>query len=134
MEAHRKGVFLFAAAAALSCASTSSPGDAAPPPKAAVPRADLADQAQGRYSGDVISDARGSSRSNVRITVTKIGPNKVRVVSDYPRLPPFEARLSRYMQTIQNSGGPQVFLIDLSKNPPSLDVTVDDASWSGTRE
>ena len=54
-------------------------------------RADLADLAAGRYFGDVISDARGSSRSDVRITVTKIGPNKVQIASDYPRLPSFTA-------------------------------------------
>ena len=40
---------------------------AAPSASAVVkPRADLADLAQGRYSGDVISDARGSSQSDVR--------------------------------------------------------------------
>jgi hypothetical protein len=38
------------------------------------------------------------------------------------------------MNSIQNAGGPQVFLIDTAKNPPSLDVTVDDASWSGVRQ
>jgi hypothetical protein len=99
-----------------------------------VPRRDLADTAQGSYFGDVISDARGSSRSDVRITVTKIGPNQVRVTSDYPRLPPFTARLTRAMSTIQNAGGPEVFLLDLSKSPATLMVTVADASWSGHRD
>jgi hypothetical protein len=130
MNAHRNAVILLAAA--LACGSSAATLGAAPPAKA--PRADLADLAQGRYFGDVISDARGSSRSDVRVTVTKIGPNKVRVAADYARLPAFEARLSRYMHTIQNDGGDQVFLLDLSKKPVSLDVTVDDASWSGTRE
>jgi hypothetical protein len=108
---------------------------AAPPARTApVPRADLADTAQGSYFGDVISDARGSSRSDVRITVTKIGPNKVKVTSDYPRLPAFTASLTRAMSTIQNAGGPEVFLLDLSKTPHSLMVTVADASWSGAKE
>lgn len=98
------------------------------------PRADLADAAQGTYFGDVISDARGSSRSNVRVTVTKIGPNRVRITSDYRRLPPFEARLTRAMDTIQNVGGLEVFLLDGSRSPASLHITVDDASWAGTRE
>lgn len=97
-------------------------------------RPDLADIAQGRYAGDVISDARGSSQSDVGITVTKIGPNQVEVKSDYPRLPAFRARLTRAMQTIQNVGGKEVFLLDLSKAPHRLDVTVDDASWSGSAE
>ena len=34
-------------------------------------RPDLADMVAGVYDGDVISDARGSSRSNVRLTVVK---------------------------------------------------------------
>jgi hypothetical protein len=108
---------------------------AAPPGRTApVPRPDLADTAQGSYFGDVISDARGSSRSNVRFTVTKIGPNKIRVTSDYARLPEFTASLTRAMRTIQNASGPEVFLLDLSKTPPTLMVTVADASWSGQKE
>lgn len=103
-------------------------------PAPATRPADLADQVAGNYRGDVISDARGSSRSEVRIIVTKIGPNRVRIASDYPRLPSFEAALGRYMSSIQNVGGDQVFLYDTGKTPPSLDITVDDASWSGTRE
>lgn len=94
----------------------------------------LADLAQGTYFGDVISDARGSSRSEVRITVTKIAANRVRVSADYARLPPFEASLARYLDTVQNVGGDQVFLLDLSKRPTALSVTVDDASWSGAKE
>lgn len=109
------------------------PAAAAAPKPAPVRPADLATEVEGRYLGDVISDARGSSRSGVRIVVTRTGPNKVRVTSDYSRLPAFEATLSRYLQTIQNAGGDQVFLFDSTKRPPSLDLTVDDASWSGTR-
>jgi hypothetical protein len=98
-----------------------------------APRPDLADIAAGIYDGNVISDARGSSRSNVRLTVTKTGPNTVYVTSSYPRLPPFSARLTRAMNTIQKVGGPGVFLLDLSKRPAGLDVTDDDASWSGAK-
>jgi hypothetical protein len=98
-----------------------------------APRPDLADTAAGVYDGDVISDARGSSRSNVRVTVVKTGPNMVRVTASYPRLPPFSARLTRAMNTVQNAGGSEVFLLDLSKRPYGLDVTVDDASWSGAK-
>ncbi len=103
-------------------------------PAAPAARADLADVAQGSYFGDVISDARGASRSGVRITVARIGPNKVRVTSDYPRLPPFTASLSRAMSTIQNISGAEVFLLDTAKSPPSLMVTVADASWAGAKE
>ncbi len=97
------------------------------------PRPDLADIAAGIYDGDVISDARGSGRSHVRLTVVKTGPNTIYVTATYPRLPPFSARLTRAMNTIQMVGGPGVFLLNLSKNPQGLDVTVDDASWSGVR-
>jgi hypothetical protein len=81
----------------------------------------------------VISDARGSSRSDVTITVTKVGPNTIHVSSSYPRLPDFTTRVSRAMQTIQQVGTQQVFLLDLSRTPHQLDLTVDDASWSGTK-
>jgi hypothetical protein len=97
-------------------------------------RADYADMAKGSYFGDVISDARGASRSGVRLVVVKIGPNQVRVTSDYARLPAFTARLSRAMDTLQNVGGDAVFLLDLSKSPRTLMVTVDDASWAGSKE
>jgi hypothetical protein len=99
----------------------------------AVSRSDLADIAQGSYAGDVISDARGASRSDVHLTVRKIAPNQIEVSSDYRRLPVFRARLTRAMQTIQNADGDEVFLLDLSRIPHRLDVTVDDASWSGSR-
>lgn len=102
---------------------------------------DLADIAAGLYHGDVISDARGSSHGDVTISVDKTGPGTVRVTSDYDRLPEFTTRLTRAMNTIQNTGqntgNPpdlQVFLLDLSKNPRTLMVTVDDASWAGRKQ
>ena len=107
------------------------PLDAKPARRAQV---DLADTAAGLYRGDVISDARGSSQSDVTISVDKVGPNTVRVTSDYERLPEFTTRLTRAMQTIQQVGTEQVFLLDLSKNPRSLMVTVDDASWAGRKQ
>jgi hypothetical protein len=102
-----------------------------PAATAAAPPADLAELAQGTYRGDVVSDARGSSRSDVAITVTRSGPNTVSVSSDYPRLPPRSFKLTRAMSTIQNVGGTEVFLLDLSRSPYRLDLTIYDASWSG---
>ena len=95
---------------------------------------DLADTAAGTYQGDVISDARGSSQSDVTITVTRTAPNTVSVASSYGRLPTFTVRLTRAMQTIQQASGDNVFLLDLSRSPRHLDVTVDDASWSGEKQ
>lgn len=92
---------------------------------------DLADVAQGSYAGDVISDARGSSQSDVEIVVTRVGPNRVTVESDYARISARTFRLTRAMDTIQNVGGTEVFLLDLAKSPRRLDLTIDDASWSG---
>jgi hypothetical protein len=94
---------------------------------------DLADVVQGSYYGDVISDSRGSSRTNVTITVTKTAPGTVLVSSSYRRLPSFTVHLTRAMQTIQQTSGDNVFLIDQAKSPWSLDLTVDGASWSGAK-
>ena len=127
----------FAGALLLSLAALAlaGPGEAQrTAPLARAERPDLGHVAAGSYSGDVISDARGSSRSNVRITVTRTGPNRVRITSDYRRLPAFAATLTQAMQTIQNASGDEVFLLDLSRTPHTLHVTVDDASWAGTRD
>lgn len=106
-----------------------------PPAPAATParKPDLADAAAGEWYGDVISDARGSSRSGVKIIITRVGPNKIHVESSYKRLPPFDVRLQRVMATVQNVDGSQVFLIENAKSPVTLSITNDDASWSGTR-
>ena len=100
-------------------------------PKAVI---DLAETAQGSYSGDVISDARGSSHSHVHVTVTKAGPNTISVSADYRRIPSRTFKLTKVMSTIQNVGGTEVFLLDLSKSPHQLSLTIDDAAWSGTRD
>ena len=102
---------------------------------APTPHPDLADTAAGSYYGSVISDSRGAGQSDVTITVVKSAPNTVTVSSSYPRLPTFTTRLTKAMQTIQQSGGGStVFLLDLSKTPRHLDVTVDGASWSGDKQ
>lgn len=97
---------------------------------------DLADVVAGLYNGDVMSDARGSSQSDVTISIDKVAPGTVRVTSDYERIPERTFRLTRAMQTIQNQGGEpgEVFLFDQAKSPPNLMLTIDDASWSGVRE
>jgi hypothetical protein len=122
---------LLAPLAAVLLLPAAAPG--APGRTAAVPRHDLADAVAGTYRGDVISDARGASRSDVGITVAKVGPNQVRVTSDYARLPAFTATLTRAMDTIQNQGGDAVFLYDPTRTPPTLMVSVADASWSGSK-
>lgn len=103
-------------------------------PKAApAHNADLADRVAGTYKGAVISDARGSSRDNVTITVTRVGANKVEIKSGYARIPTVTIPLEKAMDAILAASGPYVFLLDTVRSPDRLDLTIDDASWSGTR-
>jgi len=95
---------------------------------------DLGDAAEGSYQGDVISDSKGSSRSGVTLTVTRIGKNLVRVTSDYPRLPVVEVPLTLAMDKILQARGDSVFLLDRSQTPARLDVSFfNEVSWSGLR-
>ncbi|MFT3965663.1 MAG: hypothetical protein QM690_07265 [Sphingobium sp.] len=104
---------------------------AAPPAR----KPDLADMLAGSYAGDVISDSKGSSHDGVTLTLARIGPNEVRITSDYPRLPVIAVKLVRVMNTIQAEGGDSVFLYDQGKAPPRLDVSFhNEVSWSGGRE
>ena len=124
-------IFAFAASLALLPPAGAALAEA---PKAAPARkADLADRVAGTYKGAVVSDARGSSRDNVTITVTRTGPNKVEVKSDYPRIPTVTIPLEKAMDAILAASGPSVFLLDTVRSPDRLDLTIDDASWSGAR-
>jgi hypothetical protein len=93
---------------------------------------DLGDAVQGEYSGDVISDSQGSSRDDVRLTVTRIGKNRVEVTSNYGRLPDVTVSLERAMDKIVQRSGDTVFLYDPGRG--HLDVTFEGVvSWSGAR-
>ena len=95
---------------------------------------DLADASEGTYFGDVISDSKGSSKSDVTLTVTRIGPNRVRVTSDYSRLPTIEIGLEQAMGKILARGGNHVFLLDRKKDGTQLHVTFNhEVSWAGTK-
>lgn len=94
---------------------------------------DLGDAAQGTYFGDVISDSKGSSKSDVTLTVTRIGKDRVKVSSDYARLPEVEVPLTRAMDKILNARGSTTFLLDRGKGATRLDVSfLGEVSWSGT--
>ncbi|HET6525273.1 hypothetical protein [Sphingopyxis sp.] len=124
---------IFAFAASLALLLPAGPALAETPKAAPARKADLADRVAGTYKGDVISDARGSSRGDVTITVTRTGPNKVEVKSDYPRIPTVTIPLEKAMDAILAASGPSVFLLDTVRSPDRLDLTIDDASWSGAR-
>lgn len=103
-------------------------------PKAAPARkTDLADRVAGTYKGDIISDARGSSKNGVTITVTRVGPNKVEIKASHARIPTVTIPLEKAMDAILAASGPYVFLLDTVRSPDRLDLTIDDASWSGNR-
>jgi hypothetical protein len=96
---------------------------------------DLADVAQGTYFGDVISDSQGSSQSDVTVTVTRIGKNRVRITSDYAKLPTVEVPLTQAMDKILNASGTTTFFLDRSKSPARLDVSFfNEVSWAGTKQ
>lgn len=97
-------------------------------------QSDLADIAQGTYFGDVTSDSKGSSRSDVTVTVTRIGKNRVRITSDYARLPPVEVPLTRAMDRTLNASGTTPFFLDRSKTPMRLDISfINEVSWAGVK-
>jgi hypothetical protein len=95
---------------------------------------DLADVAEGTYFGDVISDSKGSSKSNVTVTVTRIGKDRVRITSNYARLPMVEVSLTQAMGKILNASTDTTFLLDRSVNPPHLDISFfNEVSWAGSK-
>ena len=129
MSLRRSDVLRFAAAA-LAVPWALGAGAAEDPKR----KPDLGDAAEGTYQGDVISDSKGSSKSDVTLTVTRIGKNLVRVTSDYPRLPVVEVPLTLAMGKILQARGDSVFLLDRSQSPAKLDVSFNnEVSWSGQR-
>jgi hypothetical protein len=95
---------------------------------------DLADAVAGTYAGDVISDSKGSSRSNVTLTLTRSGPNTVTITSNYKRLPVINVPLESVMGNIQHtSRADSVFVYVRAKQ--QLDVTFqNEVSWSGFKQ
>ena len=129
---HRR--HLLATIATLACAAF-APSAFAQASAVAKRKPDLGDVAEGHYAGDVISDSKGSGRSGVTLTVTRIGVNRVHVASDYPRLPEVDVTLSRAMDKIVQTRGNNVFLYDPAKHPVRLDVSFNnEVSWSGTKQ
>ena len=103
------------------------------PRGATAHKADLTDRVAGTYKGDIISDARGSSKNGVTITVMRTGPNRVEIRSSHARIPTVTIPLEKAMDAILAASGPHVFLLDTVRSPDRLDLTIDDASWSGNR-
>lgn len=108
---------------------------AAPTPQPPARKPDLADMLSGTWAGDVISDSKGSSRSDVTLTIERTGPNMIRISSDYPRLPVITVPVERVMTVVMNRGGNSTVLYDPTRSPPKLDVSFNnEVSWSGARQ
>ena len=84
---------------------------------------ELAALAAGDYSGEVIADSKGSSRSDIAVTVTKLGANKVRVTSPYARIGTVDIEVTRVGNQILNAGGDTPFIVDLDAEPPTLSLS-----------
>ena len=98
-------------------------------------RVELADVASGVYYGEVTSDAKGSSRSDVTVTVTKLRPRRVRISSDYERLGTVDVELTRVGEGIQSVGGDTSFHLDLTNHPPALFYSPHgDVAYNGRKE
>ncbi len=95
-------------------------------PSQAQHSVDLAARAAGTYRGDVVSDAKGSSKSDVTVTVARVSERRIRITSDYARLGVVEFELDRAGRTIQGVGSAGgVFLLELEKDPPLLNYNPD---------
>lgn len=96
---------------------------------------ELADLVVGNYHGEVISDSKGSSRSDIAVTVVKIDRLKVRVASDYQRIGTVEIALTRTGNQIINAGGATPFVVDLDRNPPTLLLNPrNEVAYSGDKQ
>ena len=96
---------------------------------------ELADVASGVYYGEVTSDSKGSSRSDVTVTVSRLSPRRVRITSDYERLGTVEVELTRVGEGIQDVGADTSFHLDLTNHPPALFYSPHgDVAYNGRKE
>lgn len=99
-----------------------------------VESGELADLVTGTYLGNISSDSKGSSRSDVFVTVTRLDRTKVRVTSDNTRIGTFEVDLTRIGDNLFNVGGDSIFIAYTSKNPPEVVLTArGEVSYGGIK-
>lgn len=104
------------------------------PPQETTGPTDLASALEGVWIGDVISDSKGSSRSDVMVTIRRTGRNTVAITSDYARLPAVRVTLTRAMQAILAAEGDTVINYDTAKDTKALGITFKgEVAWSGVR-
>ena len=101
------------------------------PPSAA---AGLADLVAGTYFGNVMADSKGTSRSDIDVIVVKLDRSRVRVTSDYRRVGTVELSLTRSGNKIMGADGDSPFLVDLDRNPLTLNFNPrNELAYAGTR-
>jgi uncharacterized caspase-like protein len=114
-------------------APSSSAREAVQPQQTAGPP-DLATTLEGVWYGDVVSDSKGSSRSDVMVTIRRTSRNTIAITSDYARLPAVTVTLTRAMQTILAAEGDTLINYDLAKDTKQLGIVFEgEVAWSGVR-
>jgi hypothetical protein len=100
----------------------------------AVPKADLATTLAGDWRGEITSGA-GGPQSNVGLTITRAGPNLIKITSESKRLPEVTVPLQRVPEgRIIARSGDTIIFYDAPRNPPVLEVTYrGNIAWRGTR-
>ena len=96
-------------------------------------RPDLADALAGTYDGAVTSDARGSSRGSVAVTVTRVGRNQINISSDYARIPDMVAGLENASGTILSTTRGITIVVDRNRDGDKLDLSAADLTFLGRR-
>lgn len=94
---------------------------------------EIADVIAGTYYGDVVADSQGSSRTDVTVTITRVGTRKVRITSDYGRLGDAEMELTKDGNVIHGSGGESILSLDMDQTPPRLGYNPGGVSYVGQK-
>ncbi|HEV2801725.1 MAG TPA: toll/interleukin-1 receptor domain-containing protein [Pyrinomonadaceae bacterium] len=94
---------------------------------------EIADSVVGTYYGDVVADSKGSSQTDVTVTITKLGARRVMITSDYERLGTAELELSRSGNAIVGNGGEATLSVDMDKTPPRLDYNPGGVVYAGEK-
>jgi uncharacterized caspase-like protein len=112
--------------------SSSAQGVVQRQPTAGPP--DLATTLEGVWYGDVTSDSKGSSRSDVMVTIRRTSRNTIAITSDYARLPAVTVTLTRAMQTILAAEGETTINYDPTMDTKELGIVFNgEVAWSGLR-
>ena len=83
-------------------------------------QASLADKVAGTYLGAVVSDSKGSSRSDISVTLQALASNRVRASSGYERIGSVDIELTQIGTQVLSVGGDSTLIVDLGVTPPTL--------------